>query len=265
MTTHEVCATGTLNVLTAAREAQVRRVVYAASSSAYGDLAGLPKRENDPTRPLSPYAVAKLVGEYYCAVFSHVYGLETVRLRYFNVFGPRQAPGGPYSAVIPLFIEAMLAGRRPVIHGDGLQSRDFTYVDNVVEANLEAMTAPRVSGKVYNIACGRRISLLDLVDRLNAILDTQIKPIHDQARTGDIRHSEADIAQAQADLGYCPGTSLDQGLRQCVAYYTARQGRVDEGIRDGETAAAYGSSQRAHSAKDESDAPVVLSLLHGSS
>src|SRR5262249_43148155 len=143
LATHHACATGTLHVLMAARDAQVRRVVYAASSSAYGDAARLPKREADPTRPLSPYAAAKLAGEHYCAAFSHVYGLETVRLRYFNVFGPRQPAGGPYAAVIPLFFEAMLAGRSPVVHGDGLQSRDFTYVDNVVNANLLAAAAPR--------------------------------------------------------------------------------------------------------------------------
>jgi UDP-glucose 4-epimerase len=220
--THTVCATGTLHVLIAARENQVRRMVYAASSSAYGDTPSLPKRETDPTRPLSPYAVAKLTGEHYCAAFSHVYGMETVRLRYFNVFGPRQAPGSPYSAVIPLFIEALLAGRSPVIHGDGLQSRDFTYVDDVVRANLEAMSAPRVAGKVYNIACGRRTSLVELVERLNDILGTRIKPIHDKARAGDVRHSQADISQAQAELGYCPCTSLDQGLRQCVAALAER-------------------------------------------
>jgi UDP-glucose 4-epimerase len=140
-----------------------------------------------------------------------------VRLRYFNVFGPRQAPGSPYSAVIPLFIEAMRAERSPVVHGDGLQSRDFTYVDDVVQANLQAMSAPRVAGKVYNIACGRRTSLLDLVERLNEILGTSVRPIHDKARAGDVRHSQADIAQAQVDLGYCPCTSLEQGLRHCLA------------------------------------------------
>src|SRR5207248_1212999 len=141
----------------------VRRVVYAASSSAYGGSTKLPKRESDPTLPLSPYAVAKLAGEQYCAAFSHVYGLETVRLRYFNVFGPRQSPDSPYAAVIPLFIQAILAGRSPVLHGDGLQSRDFTYVDDVVQANLLAAEGPDVSGNVYNVACGRRTTLLELV------------------------------------------------------------------------------------------------------
>jgi UDP-glucose 4-epimerase len=258
MATHQVCATGTLHVLMAAREAQVRRVVYAASSSAYGDLATLPKRETDPTRPLSPYAVAKLVGEQYCAVFSHVYGLETVRLRYFNVFGPRQAPGSPYSAVIPLFIEAMLAGKSPVIHGDGLQSRDFTHVDNVVQANLQAMDAPRVAGKVYNVACERRISLLDLVERLNEILGTQIKPIHDKARPGDVRHSQADIALAQAELGYCPGTTLEAGLRQCVAYYGHRMETVTLPPHSEKATRPCPAGERA--TRTNGAAPVILFL-----
>jgi UDP-glucose 4-epimerase len=259
LATHHVCATGTLHILNAAREAGVRRVIYAASSSAYGDLPTLPKRESDPTRPLSPYAAAKLVGEHYCAAFSHVYGLETVRLRYFNVFGPRQSPGGPYSAVIPLFIESMLAGRSPTIHGDGLQSRDFTYVDNVVQGNLEAMDAPRVSSKVYNLACGRRITLLDLVERLNAILGTQIRPMHDKARPGDVRHSLADIALAQAELGYCPGTSLEAGLWACVTYYAnkaaARAGRAGQPEKDGPGWEAP--------AKPRPSGPVILSLSQG--
>src|SRR5205823_6867763 len=186
--THQVCATGTLHVLMAAREAQVRRVIYAASSSAYGDRATSPKRESDPPQPISPYAVAKLVGEQYCAVFSQVYGLETVRLRYFNVFGLRQSPGGPNGAVIPSFLEAMLAGRSPLIHGDGQQSRDFTFVDDVVQANLLAAKASRVTGKVYNVACGRRTTLLTLIDRINECLGTSIKPIHGTPRPGDVRH-----------------------------------------------------------------------------
>jgi UDP-glucose 4-epimerase len=225
LATHQACATGTLHVLMAAREAQVRRVIYAASSSAYGDLATPLKRESDPTRPLSPYGVAKLVGEHYCAAFAHVYGLETVRLRYFNVFGPRQPPGSPYSAVIPLFIEAMLAGRSPLIHGDGLQSRDFTFVKDVVQANLLAANAARVSGKVYNVACGGRTTLLELVALINECLGTSLQPIHDTPRPGDVRHSQADISQAQADLGFCPCTDLRQGLRQCVDYYAVLAGR----------------------------------------
>jgi UDP-glucose 4-epimerase len=219
LATHAACATGTLNVLVAARDAQVRRVIYAASSSAYGDAATLPKDEADRTCPLSPYGVAKLAGEQYCAAFTYVYGLETVRLRYFNVFGPRQLPGGPYAAVIPLFVEAMLAGRRPVIFGDGLQSRDFTYVGDVVQANLLAAAASRAAGKVYNVACGRRTTLLDLVRRINQLLGTRIEPLHAARRPGDVRHSQASITRAQADLGFCPCTDLEQGLRACINYY----------------------------------------------
>jgi UDP-glucose 4-epimerase len=224
LATHQACATGTLHVLMAAREAGVRRVVYAASSSAYGASERLPKSETDPTLPLSPYAVAKLAGEQYCAAFSTVYGLETVRLRYFNVYGPRQPPDSPYAAVIPLFLRAMLAGRSPVLHGDGLQSRDFTFVEDVIQANLLAAAAPKVSGNVYNIACGRRTSLLDLVARINGLLGTAIKPVHDAPRAGDVRHSQADIARARNDLGFAPRFDVDQGLRRCLAYYSAERG-----------------------------------------
>jgi UDP-glucose 4-epimerase len=220
--THEACATGTLNVLLAARDAGVRRVVYAASSSAYGNSARLPKRESDPTAPLSPYAVAKLAGEHYCAAFSEVYGLETVRLRYFNVFGPRQTPDSPYAAVIPLFLREMLAGRRPHVHGDGEQSRDFTFVEDVVRANLLAAEAPGVSGQVYNVAGGRRVSLLQLVAALNALLGTDISPAHGPPRPGDVRHSQADISRAAADLGYSPRVSIEAGLRRCVKFFTGR-------------------------------------------
>jgi UDP-glucose 4-epimerase len=216
--THQACATSTLHVLLAAREAGVRRVLYAASASAYGDSPRLPRRETDPTQPLSPYAAAKLVGEHYCAVFHHVYGLETVRLRYFNVFGPRQSPGGANPSVIPLFTEAVLAGRSPLVHGDGQQTRDFTYVADVVQANLLAAEAPRAAGKVYNIACGRRTSVLELVDRLNELAGTHLKAVHGERRPGDVRHSHADISHAQADLGYCPCTDLRSGLELCVKY-----------------------------------------------
>jgi UDP-glucose 4-epimerase len=226
LATHQACAGGTLNVLLAAREAGVRRVVYAASSSAYGNSERLPKRETDPTLPLSPYAVAKLAGEQYCAAFSHVYGMETVRLRYFNVFGPRQSPDSPYAAVIPLFIQAILTGRSPVIHGDGLQSRDFTYVDDVIQANLLAATAPRASGKVYNIACGKRTTLLDLVARINALLGKDIPSLHDDPRPGDVRHSQADISRARAELGYDPRFDIERGLRRCVQYHVAAAGRA---------------------------------------
>jgi UDP-glucose 4-epimerase len=221
LSTHHACATGTLHVLMAAREAGARRVVYAASSSAYGASARLPKRETDPTLPLSPYAVAKLAGEQYCAAFSVVYGLETVRLRYFNIYGPRQPPDSPYAAVLPLFLSAMLEGRRPTIHGDGEQSRDFTFVEDAVQANLLAAEAPGVSGKVYNIACGKRTSLLDVVARINALLGTSIEPVHDEPRPGDVRHSQADISAAQADLGYRPRVDVDEGLRWCLEHFRA--------------------------------------------
>jgi UDP-glucose 4-epimerase len=222
MATHQACVNGTLHVLLAAKECGVRRVVYAASSSAYGNSARLPKCEADPTAPLSPYAVAKLAGEQYCAAFSEVYGLETVRLRYFNVFGPRQSPDSPYAAVIPRFIEAMTAGRSPVIHGDGEQSRDFTFVADVVQANLRAAEAPGVRGKVYNIACGRRISLVQLVAHLNALLGTNIKPAHTASRAGDVRHSQAGIERARAELGYEPTIDIVTGLRRCLDWWRLR-------------------------------------------
>jgi UDP-glucose 4-epimerase len=221
MATHRACVDGTLHVLLAARDAKVRRVVYAGSSSAYGNSERLPKRETDPTAPLSPYAVAKLAGEHYCAAFHQVYGLETVRLRYFNVFGPRQTPDSPYAAVIPLFIRAMLAGKAPLIHGDGRQSRDFTYIDNVVQGNLLAATAANIGGKVYNIACGGRYTLLAIVECLNRLLGTHIDPVHDQPRPGDVLHSQADITQARADLGYSPTIGLEEGLRRCVDHHRA--------------------------------------------
>lgn len=226
--THRACVDGTLNVLLAARDAGVRRVVYAASSSAYGNSARLPKSEGDPTGPLSPYAVAKLAGEQYCAAFSEVYRLETVRLRYFNVFGPRQSPESAYAAVIPLFIQALTTGKRPVIHGDGTQSRDFTFVADVVQANLLAADAPGVSGRVYNVACGRRTTLLELVDHLNAMLGTRIAPTHTPPRAGDVQHSEADIQRACAELGYRPTTDVPAGLRRCLEWW---RGRTPSGAR----------------------------------
>jgi UDP-glucose 4-epimerase len=219
LATHRACADGTLNVLLAARDAGVKRVIYAASSSAYGNSERLPKRESEPTSPLSPYAVAKLAGEHYCAAFTHVYGLETVALRYFNIFGPRQPPDSPYAAVIPLFIRAMLAGRGPTIHGDGLQSRDFTYIDNAVQANLLAATTPGVGGRVYNVACGQRYTLLDIVERINGLLGTQIRPVFSDPRPGDVRHSQADITRASADLHYAPKVDVEEGLKRCVEYY----------------------------------------------
>jgi UDP-glucose 4-epimerase len=223
LATHRACVDGTLQVLLAARDARVRRVVYAASSSAYGASRSLPKRETDPTLPLSPYAVAKLAGEQYCAAFSEVYGLETVRLRYFNVFGPRQSPDSPYAAVIPLFLQALSNGESPLIHGDGQQSRDFTYVADVVQANLKAATAAAVSGNVYNIACGRRTSLLELLGHLNRLLGTDISPTHGPARAGDIRHSLADIEPARGELGYRPTTDIRTGLQRTVEWWKSRE------------------------------------------
>jgi UDP-glucose 4-epimerase len=223
LATHQACANGTLHVLLAAREARVRRVIYGGSCSAYGDTHAVPHGEHGALHPVSPLAVAKLTGEMYCGAFTAVYGLDTVRLRYFNVFGPRQPCGHPYSAVIPHFLEAMVAGKRPVIHGDGKQSRDFTYVDDVVQANLLAADAPRVSGRVYNIGCGRSITLLDLIERINTLLHTEVRPIHTPSRPGDVRHSHADISRAQADLGFCPCTDLDHGLRRCIEFYNAQR------------------------------------------
>lgn len=221
LATHHACATGTLHVLMAAREAGVRRMVYAASSSAYGNGVRLPKCESDPTAPLSPYAVAKLTGEMYCQAFTEVHGLETVRLRYFNVFGPLQSPDSPYAAVIPRFMEAMLAGRSPLIHGDGQQSRDFTFVADVVQANLLAAEVPGVAGRLYNVAGGRRTSLLDLVRLINELRGTSIEAVHVAPRPGDVRHSQADITRARAELGYEPRYSLAEGLRRCLEYYEA--------------------------------------------
>jgi UDP-glucose 4-epimerase len=221
--THQIGATGTLNVLLAAREARVRRVIYSASAACYGDVGPGRRHENEPLHPLSPYGVAVLAGEYYCAAFSSAYGLETVRLRLFNVFGPRQSFFGEDAAVIPLFLRAMMSGQKPVIHGDGLQSRDFIDVDDVVQANLLAAEAPRVSGRAYNIATGRSSTILEVLKRINTLLETDLRPIHAPARPGEIRHSQADISRAQADLGYCPCTDLDRGLRRCVESYAGRR------------------------------------------
>ncbi len=225
LATHRACVDGTLHVLLAARDAKVLRVVYAASSSAYGNSVRLPKAETDPTNPLSPYAAAKLAGEHYCAAFSKVYGLETVRLRYFNVFGPRQTPNSPYAAVIPLFIQAMTDGKSPLIHGNGEQSRDFTYVADVVQANRLAARAPGVSGKVFNVGCGGRSSLLQIVGYLNKLLGTHTRPTHGPERTGDVRHSQADIERAKTDLGYRPATEMVRDLDRCLEWWEARQGK----------------------------------------
>ena len=217
--THAACATGTLNLLWQAKQAGVRRVVYVASSSLYGDRPTASNRETDAPRPLSPYAVAKLAGEYYCQAFHQSFDLETVCLRYFNVFGPRQDPDSPYSAVIPLFITAMLSGRSPTVFGDGRQSRDFTFVENVVHGNLLAADAAGVSGSSFNLANGRSTSLLTLIARLNEFLGLQIEPDFAPARVGDIKDSMADITQARTQLGYEPQVHFDEGLHRSIAYY----------------------------------------------
>jgi UDP-glucose 4-epimerase len=217
--TNAVCVTGTLNVLDAARQANVRRVVYAGSSSAYGNLPDKSKKESLSPRPLSPYAAAKLAGEYYCSAFTETYGLETVSIRYFNVFGPRQDPASEYSAVIPLFVAAMLAGRRPTVYGDGSQSRDFTYVENVVQGNLAAATAPGVAGRVFNVACGQQFSLLDLIASINRVLGTNLEPEFEDWRVGDVRESLADISDARELLAYCPSVDFDEGLQRSIEYY----------------------------------------------
>jgi UDP-glucose 4-epimerase len=217
--THLHCVTGTLHVLDAARKTGVRRVVYAASSSAYGDQDGDAKSEEMSPQPISPYGVAKLAGEYYAQVFTKVYGLETVCLRYFNVFGARQDPNSQYAAVIPKFITAMLHGERPTIFGDGTQSRDFTYIDNVVHGNLLAATSPDAAGEVMNLATGGRVSLLELVDKLNGLLETDITPVFLAAREGDIKHSQAAIDKARDLLDFSPIVDFDEGLRRTVEFY----------------------------------------------
>jgi UDP-glucose 4-epimerase len=219
LASHAACATGTLAVLDAARRAGVRRVVYAASSSAYGNDPKMPKRETDLPAPISPYAAAKLAGEAYCQAFAATYGLETVALRYFNVYGPRQDPGSEYSAVIPKFVAAMLAGERPTIFGDGRQSRDFVYVADVVAANLAAATSPKAAGRVLNIATGRQYSLLELVASINRALGTNVEPAFAPARAGDVRESVADISAARDALGYRPQVDFDEGLRRSIDYY----------------------------------------------
>lgn len=216
---HAACVTGTLQLLDAARRGGVRRLVYAASSAAYGDQPTSSKRESDLPAPISPYGAAKLAAEFYCQAFSATYKFETVCLRYFNVFGPRQDPDSPYSAVIPLFITALLAGRRPTVFGDGGQSRDFTFVGNVVQGNLLAADAPNVSGRVINLADGRSTTLIQLLRLLNELLGTNVQPIHEPARVGDVRESLADITLARRYLNYEPQTTFEQGLRLSIDYY----------------------------------------------
>ncbi|MBV9125587.1 MAG: SDR family oxidoreductase [Planctomycetes bacterium] len=228
LTSHAACATGTLQVLDAARQAGVHRVVYAASSSAYGDIPGTTRTEDDPLSPMSPYAAAKLAGEHYCRCFTTSYGLETVRLRFFNIFGPRQDARSPYSGVIALFLAAMAAGKSPTIYGDGQQSRDFTYVDNAVQAVVKAAAAPAAVGQVYNVGVGSSTSVLDLVRTLNELLGRHIQPQHGPARLGDVRYSQADISRARRDLGYEPTVSFKEGLRRTLAAYLSSQGQAGE-------------------------------------
>jgi UDP-glucose 4-epimerase len=216
---HRSCATGTLNILHQSVKAGVRRVVYAASSSAYGDRPFTAKRETDLPQVLSPYAAAKLAGELYCQSFYYSFGLETVGLRYFNVFGPRQDPASPYSAVIPLFVTAILGGQAPMIFGDGSQSRDFVFVGNVVQGNLLAAEVPEAAGQVFNMAEGRQTSLLQLLKLLAELLGVEVQPVFQPARVGDVRESMADMTLARKVLGFEPQTSLEEGLRQTISYY----------------------------------------------
>jgi nucleoside-diphosphate-sugar epimerase len=210
---------GTLNILFAAREEAVKRVIYASSSSIYGDTPTLPKHEEMLSHPLSPYALQKYIGEQYCRLFYELYGLETVSLRYFNIFGPKQDPNSIYSAVIPKFIEALLQGSPPIIFGDGEQSRDFTYIENVVQANLLAMSAEHLHGEAINIACAERTSLNQLVNVLRKILGSKVSPVYEEPRKGDVRHSLADIRKGKEILNYEPKVGIESGLRKTVEFF----------------------------------------------
>jgi len=218
-TTHRHCVDATFTLLLAAKENKVKRFVYAASSSAYGDTPTLPKIESMPTNPLSPYAAAKLFGEYYCSVFSKVYGLETIALRYFNVFGPYQDPTSQYAAAIPAFVTKILKNESPTVYGDGEQTRDFTYIDNVIHANLLAARAKSVSGQVVNIACGQRISVNQIIGLINQILGRNVPIKYQPTRAGDVKHSLASIDQAKAVIGYQPVVLFEEGLHKAIAWY----------------------------------------------
>ena len=217
--THKHCVDATFTLLLAARDAGVKRFVYASSSSAYGDTPTLPKVETMPPSPLSPYAVGKLTGEYYCSVFHEVYGLETISLRYFNVFGPHQDPSSQYAAAIPAFVTAILKDKPPTIYGDGEQSRDFTYIDNVVEANLLAARAKQTKGEVINIACGEAITVNVIIDMISEIVGKNIEPIYTDPRPGDIKHSLADIALAQNLIDFRPLVPFRDGLQKAIDWY----------------------------------------------
>ncbi|TWT44542.1 UDP-glucose 4-epimerase [Phycisphaerae bacterium RAS1] len=216
---HAANATGTLNLLEASRAAGVRRLVYSSSSSAYGDTPVLPKREDMRPQPLSPYAVSKLAAEQYCSVYAQVYGLQTVSLRYFNVFGPKQNPASDYAAVIPAFVTRMARGEKPIVYGDGEQSRDFCYIDNVVQANLLAARAGKVSGEVVNIGCGERTTLNAIIVEINRALGTSLPADYRPARAGDVRHSLADIGEAKRVIGYEPRVMFAEGLKRSIEWY----------------------------------------------
>jgi len=221
ITSHRANVDGTLNVLVAARDAGVRRVVFAGSSSAYGDAPTLPKHEEMPSRPLSPYALQKVIGEQYLQMFTRLYGLETVSIRYFNVFGPRQDPSSPYSGVISVFATALLENRAPTIYGDGGQTRDFTYVANVVDGVLRAVDAEGASGEVINVATGGRVSLNELFEAMRRLIGADVHPAYAEPRAGDVRDSQADIGRARRILGYEPSVSFEDGLARTVAWYRA--------------------------------------------
>ncbi len=216
---HQANATGTLQVLEAARKHRVRRLVYAGSSSAYGETPTLPKVETMVSAPLSPYAISKLTGEQYCQVWARVFGVEAVVLRYFNVFGPRQDPNSQYAAVIPRFVTAALEGRAPVIYGDGTQSRDFCYIDNVIEANLKASEVAGVAGQVFNVACGQMIDLNGVVKLIAESLGKRVEPSYEAGRTGDIKNSLADITKAKTLLGYTAAIQFPEGLQRTIEWY----------------------------------------------
>jgi len=217
--THQHCVDATFTLLLAARDARVKRFVYAASSAAYGDTPTLPKVETMAPNPLSPYAVGKLVGEYYCSVFAKVFGLETIALRYFNVFGPHQDPASQYAAAIPAFVTAILRDQPPTIYGDGEQSRDFTYVDNVVQANLRAARARETHGEVVNIACGEAVTVNAIIGMINRLLGKNVKPLYAPARAGDVKHSLADITAARKLIGFRPVVLFREGLEKSIDWY----------------------------------------------
>jgi nucleoside-diphosphate-sugar epimerase len=229
VTSNRANVDATLNVLVAARDAGVRRLVFAGSSSAYGDTPTLPKHEEMPAHPLSPYALQKVVGEQYLQLFTRLYGLETVSIRYFNVFGPRQDPSSPYSGVISVFATALLEGRPPTIYGDGEQTRDFTYVANVVDGVLRSCEAPGAAGEVINVATGGRISLNTLFDSMRRMIGSEVRPIYAERRAGDVRDSQADIGKAERLLGYRPLVSFEDGLRATIDWYRSERASAAAG------------------------------------